>query len=204
MGWFNQIITLYVIICQVICKVLGGEPYLNRPRIFVTYDNKPMCFRSGGTDGTGNKYYIKHSFSSGCRKTRHYHVRNESGRRKGIPIRKIVSEMKKHMDDTMGTTVVCGNNKRLNRNLMKKTKYWGCHISENFFHNATTPCRKYVPSDGLGGCISDKTGRHQRHRSKRQKTAVGSDLCRRLIRQFIHVFVLQQMPVPLSDRDLQL
>ena len=38
------------------------------------------------------------------------------------PIREIVSEMIKRMDDTMEMTVVCGNNKQLYRHLMKKTK----------------------------------------------------------------------------------
>ncbi len=39
------------------------------------------------------------------------------------PIREIVSEMARRMDDTMEMTVVCGNNKRLYRRLMKKTKH---------------------------------------------------------------------------------
>ena len=38
MNGFDKIIALYVIICQVNCKDLSGEPYLNQPQIFVTYD----------------------------------------------------------------------------------------------------------------------------------------------------------------------
>jgi len=62
--WFGIIIAPHVIICQVICKVLGGEPYLNQPQIFVTYDNKPVCFRSIVPEGIGNKSHIKNSFFS--------------------------------------------------------------------------------------------------------------------------------------------
>jgi len=38
MNGFDKIIALYIIICQLICKVFDGEPYLNQPHIFVTYD----------------------------------------------------------------------------------------------------------------------------------------------------------------------
>lgn len=40
MVWFSKIIALYIIICQVIRKVFGREPYLNQQQIFVIYDEK--------------------------------------------------------------------------------------------------------------------------------------------------------------------